>query len=92
MGVDINIRALRVETRNNKPVDVVTVDNISELRSYADDERMVRPRVELTIRNVASKEREVLLTQKQYIVDTLRERRAGEPLCADACAEGMGGR
>ena len=30
VGVDINIRALRVETRNNKPIDVVTVDNINE--------------------------------------------------------------
>ena len=33
VGVDINIRALRVKTRNNKPVDVVTVDNINEFRS-----------------------------------------------------------
>ena len=81
VGVDINIRALRVETRNNRPVEVVTVDNINQLRSYAEDERMVRPRVELTIRNVASKEREVLLTQKQYIVDTFRDCGAPEKPC-----------
>ena len=42
---------------------------------------MVRPRVELTIRNVASKEREVLLTQKQYIVHTFRDSGATEKPC-----------
>ena len=42
---------------------------------------MGRPRVKLTIRNVASKEREVLLTQKQYIVDTFRDSGAPEKPC-----------
>lgn len=67
VGVDIRVQMLNTQDDGS---ELITYDNIATLQQYGEKEHMVRPRVELVVRNAASRAREVLLTQTQYIVDT----------------------
>ena len=68
VGLDFHITHLRHNKQDVRPV--LLSDNINSLHDYGDRKRMTVPRVELSVMELADKQRTVTLSQTAYIVDT----------------------